>query len=95
VGPAPPPLLVSHGWPGSVWEFNELIPRLTDPARFGVPAAPARRAAGRRGPEPRGAQYLGELREWLREETGYQWILGARPQTLAHGLRDTPAGLAG
>ena len=29
------PLLLSHGWPGSVFEFLELIPRLTDPARFG------------------------------------------------------------
>lgn len=35
VGPAPMPLLLVHGWPGSVWEFHDLIPRLTDPARFG------------------------------------------------------------
>ena len=34
-GPDPHPLLLSHGWPGSVLEFLELIPRLTDPARFG------------------------------------------------------------
>src|ERR1700751_4112181 len=34
-GPAPCPLLLLHGWPGSVFEFIELIPRLTDPARFG------------------------------------------------------------
>jgi epoxide hydrolase-like protein len=34
-GPAPWPLLLLHGWPGSVFEFLELIPRLTDPARFG------------------------------------------------------------
>jgi len=34
-GPQPCPLLLSHGWPGSVFEFMELIPRLTDPARFG------------------------------------------------------------
>jgi hypothetical protein len=32
VGPDPLPLLLVHGWPGSVWEFHELIPRLTDPA---------------------------------------------------------------
>src|SRR3954447_9731871 len=25
----------SHGWPGSVFEFLDLIPRLTDPERFG------------------------------------------------------------
>jgi len=35
VGPSPTPLLLVHGWPGSVWEFHELIPRLTDPARYG------------------------------------------------------------
>ena len=41
VGPAPMPLLLSHGWPGSVFEFMDLIPRLTDPARFGGDAADA------------------------------------------------------
>jgi pimeloyl-ACP methyl ester carboxylesterase len=35
VGPSPLPLLLVNGWPCSVWEFHELIPRLTDPARFG------------------------------------------------------------
>jgi pimeloyl-ACP methyl ester carboxylesterase len=34
-GPNPMPLLLMHGWPGSVFEFMEIIPRLTDPARFG------------------------------------------------------------
>jgi pimeloyl-ACP methyl ester carboxylesterase len=34
-GPAPMPLLLSHGWPGSIVEFGKLIPMLTDPARFG------------------------------------------------------------
>src|SRR5438132_3394853 len=33
VGPNPLPLLISHGWPGSVVEFHKLIPRLADPAR--------------------------------------------------------------
>ena len=40
-GPDPCPLLLSHGWPGSVFEFVELIPRLTDPARFGGDPADA------------------------------------------------------
>src|ERR1700686_2876737 len=35
VGPDPMPLLLLHGWPGSVFEFLDIIPRLTDPARFG------------------------------------------------------------
>jgi len=35
------PLLLLHGWPGSVFEFLEIIPRLTDPARFGGDARDA------------------------------------------------------
>ena len=35
------PLLLLHGWPGSVWEFYKLIPLLTDPARFGGDARDA------------------------------------------------------
>jgi pimeloyl-ACP methyl ester carboxylesterase len=38
-GPRPFPLVITHGWPGSVFEMLELIPRLTDPARFGGRAA--------------------------------------------------------
>ncbi|MGH7935179.1 MAG: epoxide hydrolase family protein, partial [Candidatus Binataceae bacterium] len=34
-GPNPKPLLLSHGWPGSVYEFMRIIPMLTDPARYG------------------------------------------------------------
>ena len=34
-GDNPMPLLLLHGWPGSVFEFLDIIPRLTDPARFG------------------------------------------------------------
>ncbi len=171
-GPAPMPLLLSHGWPGSVFEFLELIPRLTDPAQFGgdpadaftvvAPSLPGyglsfapgqprfsceqiadsftelmssvlgfRRFAAQGGdwgsfitsrigfahpektigihlnmmplrrdpkmvadPTPDERRYLDELAVWLREETGYQWIQGTRPQTLAFGLTDSPAGLA-
>ena len=39
-------------------------------------------------------RYAAELAEFLKEETGYQWIQGTRPQTLAFGLSDSPAGLA-
>jgi len=170
-GPAPCPLLLSHGWPGSVFEFLELIPRLTDPARFGgdpadaftvvVPSLPGYglsfapgqprfsleqiadcfadlmgvlgypRFAAQGGdwgafvtsrlgavhadrllgihlnmlavrrdtklvgnPTPEEQRFLDELAVWLKEETGYQWIQGTRPQTLAFGLSDSPAGLA-
>jgi microsomal epoxide hydrolase len=40
-GPNPRPLLLSHGWPGSVLEFLKLIPLLTDPAAHGGDAADA------------------------------------------------------
>src|SRR5271156_1281603 len=173
VGPDPMPLLLLHGWPGSVFEFLDIIPRLTDPARFGgdardaftvvapslpgyglsfrpgqkrfgVPemadcvaalmhdvlgftrfgaqggdwgaavtsrlgyAYPDRMigihvnlmlAAGReastfQNPTEEEKRYLVELAHWTREETGYQWIQGTRPQTLSFALTDSPAGLA-
>ena len=40
-GPNPKPLLLSHGWPGSILEFMKLIPMLTDPAAHGGDAADA------------------------------------------------------
>lgn len=171
-GPDPHPLLLSHGWPGSIFEFLELIPRLTDPERFGgdpadaftvvAPSLPGyglsfkpgqprfgveaiadcfaalmsevlgyERFAAQGGdwgsfvtarlgyayperlsgihlnlmpirrdpaivsnPTPEESRFLDELQVWLKEETGYQWIQGTRPQTLAFALTDSPAGLA-
>lgn len=171
-GPAPLPLLLSHGWPGSIWEFHKIIPMLTDPERFGgdprdaftvvAPSLPGygfsfapgqprfgvteiadafatlmtdvlgyRRFAAQGGdwggfitsrlglayadrlagihvnllslrrdlprpasPTAEERAYLEDLGTWLREETGYQWIQGTKPQTLAFGLTDSPAGLA-
>ncbi len=40
-GPAPVPLLLSHGWPGSIYEFHHLIGPLTNPAAHGGDAADA------------------------------------------------------
>ena len=34
-GPDPMPLMISHGWPGSVAEFFDLIEPLAHPERFG------------------------------------------------------------
>ncbi len=131
----PMPLLLSHGWPGSIVEFLELIPLLTEHFTVVAPSLPgytlsfkpgqprfgveeiadcfAELMTGVLGYERFGAQggdwggfissvsstpeeakYLKELSEWLKEETGYQWIQGTRPQTLAYGLTDSPAGLA-
>uniref|UniRef100_UPI0035C6AF7F epoxide hydrolase family protein n=2 Tax=Sphingomonadaceae TaxID=41297 RepID=UPI0035C6AF7F len=35
------PLILTHGWPGSVLEFLKVIGPLTDPAAHGAPDAPA------------------------------------------------------
>jgi microsomal epoxide hydrolase len=34
-GPSPRPLILSHGWPGSVFEFLHIIEKLAHPERFG------------------------------------------------------------
>jgi microsomal epoxide hydrolase len=34
-GPSPQPLILSHGWPGSVFEFLHIIEKLAHPERFG------------------------------------------------------------
>ncbi len=168
-GPKPTPLLLMHGWPGSVFEFLDFIPRLTDPAAFGGDPAdaftivapslpgyglsfrPGQKRCGveeiaacmvellgslgyerfavqggdwggitaaylgavyaekliglhvnmlaaprERGPaaDPEQARFFEELKYWLDEETGYQAIQGAKPQTLSFALTDSPAGLA-
>ena len=34
-GPAPLPLIITHGWPSTVFEMSKIIPLLTDPAAHG------------------------------------------------------------
>ncbi len=155
------PLLLSHGWPGSVFEFHKLIPLLTEhftvvapslpgytlsfkpgQKRFGVQEIAAvfaelmtdvlgyrrwgvqggdwgsaiatvlghahperltgihlnllavrRDPAMPQSPTPEEKVYLDQLHHFLKEEMGYQWIQGTRPQTLAFALTDSPAGL--
>jgi microsomal epoxide hydrolase len=45
-------------------------------------------------PSPDEKAFLEQLNHWLKEETGYQWIQGTKPTTLAFGLTDSPLGLA-
>ncbi|MFY0581712.1 epoxide hydrolase family protein [Cystobacter fuscus] len=40
-GPSPLPLLLTHGWPGSIYEFHHLIEPLTNPAAHGGDARDA------------------------------------------------------
>ena len=35
VGPAPYPIVITHGWPGSFFEFYSVLDQLCDPAAFG------------------------------------------------------------
>lgn len=171
-GPDPKPLLLLHGWPGSVFEFLDIIPRLTDPARFGgdardavtviAPSLPGYSLSFRpnqkrfgiadmadcfselmtnvlgypkffaqggdwgaftcsalavrhpdkltgihvnmlsinpaqplpANPTREELVYAQQIAHWAKEETGYIQIQGTRPQTLAYGLTDSPAGLA-
>jgi pimeloyl-ACP methyl ester carboxylesterase len=40
-GPKPIPLILSHGWPWTFWDFQKVIRPLTDPASFGGDPADA------------------------------------------------------
>ncbi len=168
-GPAPLPLVITHGWPGSFFEMHKVIGPLTDPAAYGgdpadafdvvVPSIPGFGFSGptrERGVSPArvaevlnglmteqlgysryGAQggdfgsaisrqignlypehvvgvhlnmvggwpneapaneqerEIEELRNWwVTNETGYSAIQRTKPQSLAYGLNDSPAGLA-
>jgi pimeloyl-ACP methyl ester carboxylesterase len=163
------PLILTHGWPGSVLEFMKILPLLTDPAAHGgraedafhvvCPSLPGYGFSGptrergwdtqriaeaeielmrRLGYARYGAQggdwgaivttQIGRLdpahcagihlnmliglpkegtelseqeKQWVADAqafqadgVGYQQIQGTRPQTLAYGLTDSPAGLA-
>ncbi len=170
-GPAPFPLILTHGYPDSFYRFVKLIPLLTDPASFGgsaedafdvvVPDIPGYGFSDK--PSERGATFragdlwarlmterLGYKRfgahggdwgstiteqlarqhsdavvaihltdvpfghlmrkpddpsaaeqrlfqkneEWLQKEGAYALIQSTKPQSLAPGLNDSPAGLA-
>ena len=161
-GRDPMPLLISHGWPGSVLEFHKLIGLLKEQFTIIAPSLPGytlsftpgqrrlgiediadlyaklmgdvlgyRRfgaqggdwgafiasllalrypelltgihlnllAVRRDGRLPDGGTaeekaFLAQLGHFLKEETGYQWMQGTKPQTLAFALTDSPSGLA-
>jgi pimeloyl-ACP methyl ester carboxylesterase len=44
------PLLLVHGWPGSVFEFEKVVEPLRDPAAHGGRASDASRSSARRYP---------------------------------------------
>jgi microsomal epoxide hydrolase len=56
-------------------------------------AIPRGRIAGRTA-TPEEERFYDQLDHWLSEESGYSWIMGTKPQTLAYALTDSPVGLA-
>lgn len=82
-GPAPTPLLLMHGWPGSVFEFIDLIPHLIDPAAFGgdpadaftvvAPSLPGYGLSFRPGQKRFGVEEMADILADLMSETlGYR-----------------------
>lgn len=76
------PLILVHGWPGSVWEFHKIIPLLTDPTAHGgkaedafhivVPSLPGFGFSGK--PKERGwsSQRMTETLAKLMARLGYE-----------------------
>ena len=170
-GPKPLPLIISHGWPGSIYEFVKVIGPLTDPAAHGgdpkdafslvAPSLPGYGFSSLANRARLGIDEMVDVFAWLMDDVlgysnfvaqggdwgalvttwlglnhpdkttgihinmmaatpdrsditnlsedeqkfiqeatsfqdgiGYQWIQGTKPQTLAFGLNDSPAGLA-
>jgi len=82
-GPDPMPLLISHGWPGSIVEFFDLIPILSDPGRFGgdpndaftviAPSLPGYTLSFRPGQERFGVERIAEVYAHLMTDVlGYE-----------------------
>jgi len=73
-GPAPMPLIISHGWPGSIVEFLKIIEPLAHPERFGgssedafdviAPSLPGFGFSGR-PPRPIGPRKIAQLFDTL------------------------------
>lgn len=81
-GPAPIPLIISHGWPGSFIEMIKLIPLLTDPAAHGgkaedafdvvVPSLPGYGFSDRPGEKGMNQNRIAALWVRLMDELGYK-----------------------
>ena len=81
-GSKPMPLLISHGWPGTIVEFIHIIEKLTHPERFGgkeedafdviVPSLPGFGFSGR-PPRPIGPRKMADIfNNLMTRELGYK-----------------------
>ncbi len=82
------PVIVTHGWPGSILEQLKLIEPLTNPTAHGGTAADA----FQRGDSVEKLAYE-RLSFVYAKGIGYGFQMGLRPQTL-YGIADSPVGLA-
>lgn len=72
-GPNPMPLLISHGWPGSVFEFHKLIPLLTEHFTVIAPSLPGYTLSFRPGQRRFGVQEIADLyAELMSDVLGYR-----------------------
>jgi len=81
-GPAPIPILLFHGWPGSFLEMLKLVPRLTDPASHGgdpadsfdviVPSLPGFGFSSRPTERGMNTARMADLFATLMSELGYE-----------------------
>jgi pimeloyl-ACP methyl ester carboxylesterase len=67
------PLLLSHGWPGSIWEFHKLIPMLTDTFTVVAPSLPGYTLSFHPGQPRFGIAEIGQaFLELMRDVLGYE-----------------------
>ena len=72
-GPNPMPLLLSHGWPGSVWEFHKLIPLLTEHFTVIAPSLPGYTLSFKPGQERFGVEEIADtFAELMTDVLGYK-----------------------
>ncbi|MAG98278.1 MAG: alpha/beta fold hydrolase [Alphaproteobacteria bacterium] len=84
-GPAPMPLVISHGWPGSVSEFVDIIEPLAHPERFGgsvddafdvvAPSLPGFAFSGKPARPIGPRRIAGMFADLMREQLGYDGFL--------------------
>jgi microsomal epoxide hydrolase len=72
-GKDPMPLLLSHGWPGSVWEFHKLIPLLTERFTVVAPSLPGYTLSFREGQERFGVEEIADtFADLMTDVLGYK-----------------------